>query len=340
MPVAGWTGDAEWTSWVPFEQLPHAFDPPEHFIVTANHKPAPGSYPFLIGLEYPEPYRALRITELLKQGGRLTPDYFRRIQADTVSGHARELLPILLRHAQPQDAADREALELLKGWNFDVEASSTAAAIFEGWFLHLAPALAADELGALVIEPYKERFSMVTRFAVSTLSAPESAWCDNITTDERESCGQIVTRALHDGVEMLKHQLGSNATSWRWDAAHAAVFPHQGLDSVPVLGWLLNRWVPNGGDFSTVNAAPVNPDRLFEQNEVPGYRQILDLSASNDNRFLDATGQSGHFLSKYYDDALGDWQGVKHRPMLFEREAIEKGAIGTLRLVPQALSGR
>ena len=97
---------------------------------------------------------------------------------------------------------------------------------------------------------------MVTRFVVSTLSAPKSAWCDNITTDERESCGQIVTRALHDGVELLKHQLGSNAASWRWDAAHSAVFPHQGLDSVPVLGWLLNRRVPNGGDFSTVNAAP------------------------------------------------------------------------------------
>jgi penicillin amidase len=335
MPVAGWTGDAEWTSWVPFEQLPHAYDPPDHFIVTANHKPAPQSYPFHIALEYPEPYRALRITELLKQGGKLTPDYFRRIQADTLSAHARELLPLLLRHAQTQDASEREAIELLKAWNFDLDANSTAAAIFEGWFLHLAPALAGDELGALVTDGYKERFSMVTRFIASTLSAPNSAWCDNITTDERESCGQIVTGALHDGVEALKHQLGSNIASWRWDAAHTAVFPHQGLDSVPVLGWLLNRRVPNGGDFATVNAAPVNPDRLFEQNEVPGYRQILDLSSSNDNRFLDATGQSGHFLSKYYDDALEDWQAVQHRPMLFEREAIEKDAIGTLRLVPK-----
>ncbi len=41
-PADGWTGDAEWTGWVPFDELPHLYDPPEHFIVTANHRPAAG----------------------------------------------------------------------------------------------------------------------------------------------------------------------------------------------------------------------------------------------------------------------------------------------------------
>ena len=27
-PADGWTGDAEWTGWVPFDELPHVFDPP------------------------------------------------------------------------------------------------------------------------------------------------------------------------------------------------------------------------------------------------------------------------------------------------------------------------
>ena len=40
------TGDAEWTGWVPFEALPHLYDPPSHVIVTANHRPAPPSYRF------------------------------------------------------------------------------------------------------------------------------------------------------------------------------------------------------------------------------------------------------------------------------------------------------
>src|SRR4030095_6035254 len=32
-PAEGWTGEAEWTGWIPFEELPHLYDPPEHLIV-------------------------------------------------------------------------------------------------------------------------------------------------------------------------------------------------------------------------------------------------------------------------------------------------------------------
>jgi penicillin amidase len=67
---------------------------------------------------------------------------------------------------------------------------------------------------------------------------------------------------------------------------------------------------------------------------VPGYREIIDLSPANDSRFLDAVGQSGHFLSRHYDDSLPDWQNVRHRRMRMDRTDIEKGAIGHLYLTP------
>ena len=57
----------------------------------------PPDYPYLIGREYPEPYRAQRITDLLRQRGGLTPDDMRRFQSDTYSLHAQALLPLLLR---------------------------------------------------------------------------------------------------------------------------------------------------------------------------------------------------------------------------------------------------
>jgi len=65
LPAEGWTGEAEWTGWIPFDELPHIADPPDHFIVTANHRPAPPAYGHFLGLEWPEPYRAQRITDLL-----------------------------------------------------------------------------------------------------------------------------------------------------------------------------------------------------------------------------------------------------------------------------------
>ena len=126
----------------------------------------------------------------------------------------------------------------------------------------------------------------------------------------------------------------SSDLRWRWDAVHRAIFPHQGLDGVAALRPLLSRSVPNGGDWSTVNVAAVAADRPYEQHAVPGYREIIDLSPANDSRFLDAVGESGHFLSAHYDDFLTDWRAVKHRRMRMDRTDVERGARGHLRLTP------
>jgi penicillin amidase len=134
---------------------------------------------------------------------------------------------------------------------------------------------------------------------------------------------------------MLARQLGPDLNHWRWDSVHRAIFPHQGLDAVNLLRPLLSRSRASAGDYSTVNVGAVNVDRPFDQTAISGYRQIIDLSPGNDSRFLDAVGQSGHFLSRHYDDFLDDWHEVRHRPMRMERQDIERDAIGTLVLVPR-----
>lgn len=333
LPVPGWTGDAEWTGFIPFEQLPHAFDPPQHFLVAANNSPAPASYSHFISTEYPEPYRAQRINELLQGRKDLTPADFRGIQSDTKSLNAAELLPMLLARAHPQSELEREAVDRLKRWDLNMRGDSPAAAIYEAWFLRLAPALAGDDLGDDVLKTYQKRFSSISRFVSAVLSTNGSRWCDNVTTPAPESCEDTVMRALREALAALTSRLGPDLRRWRWDSVHLVSFPHQGLDSVTGLHWLLSRSVPNGGDFSTVNVGAVNPDQGFGETDIPGYRQIVDLSSRNDSRFLDAVGQSGHVLSHFYDDALDDWQGVRHRPMLIDRAAIEHRALGTLRLV-------
>jgi penicillin G amidase len=344
IPAEGWSGEMEWIGWIPFEELPHTFDPPSHFIVTANNRPVPADYPHFLALEYHEPFRAQRITDLIRRKHKMTPDDFRAIQSDTLSLHAQSLLPLLVGHAgsarSRRDGDSREtpesrALDLLMRWDFDARADRPEPAIFQAWFLRLADVLVADELGRAVSDNYERRFTFVHRFLVNTLSAGDSQWCDDVGTPERETCDDAVTSALHDAVVTLTKALGSDMAHWRWDAVHRAVFPHQGLDAVGVLRPLLSRSIPNGGDWSTVDVGPIAVDRPFEQHEVPGYRQIVDLSPANDSRFLDAVGESGHFLSSHYDDFLQDWRAVRHRPMRMDRGKIEQGALGRLRLTPR-----
>ncbi len=330
LPADGWTGEAEWTGWVPFDELPHLLDPPDHFIVTANNRPAPADYKYNLGVEWYEPYRAQRIVDLLRGRTKLVPDDFARIQADTVSLHAQQLLPILLEHGVPETEADRRAWTILQQWKYDATADSAATAIFEAWFYELAPAFVGKDLGPLVTETYNGKSTFVTRFLLRTLASNGST----LGLDKR-ACDALVTRALHDGVADLTARMGGDMSRWRWDRVHRAVFPHQGLDAVAALRPLLSRSIASAGDWSTVNVGTVDAAAKYEQHLIPGYREIIDLSPANDSRFADAVGQSGHFLSSHYDDRLSDWQHVRHIRMRMTREAAERGSLGHLVLTPQ-----
>ena len=279
LPVDGWTGQHEWTGWIPFDSLPHVFDPPEHFIVTANNRPVASGYPYLLGSDWPEPYRATRIVDLLRGVPKAASADFARIQADTTSLHARALLPLLLEHARPTTVADQQAVNALRDWNGDASGASRVAPIFEAWFLRLAAAIAGDDLPPASLANYSGRFSFVTRFVTSALTGQQARWCDDVTTAAPETCEAAVTKALHEAVDDLGQRMGTDMSRWRWDAIHRAMFPHQGLDSVTALRPLLSRSIANGGDFSTVNVGAASADEPYEQRSVAGFRQIVDLSS-------------------------------------------------------------
>jgi penicillin amidase len=335
LPVDGWTGDHEWTGWIPFDELPHLLDPSSHFIVTANNRPMPGSYPYRMGVDWPEPYRASRITELLEGRAALTPDDFARMQSDTVSLHARRLLPLMMADVHVESGVAKQAVELLRTWNGDAHGGSAAAAVFQAWFLRLPRAIVGDELGARLTGAYENRLSFVTRFLQNVLTADDSAWCAEAGTGGRGSCAAKVSETLNDALAELTDRLGSEVPAWRWDRLHRVVFPHQGFDTVPGLGALLGRSSPSAGDWSTVNVGSVSTSRPYEQRAVAGYRTIVDLSSRNDSRFMIDLGQSGHPLSEHYDDFMDDWRNVRYRPMRLERGDIEEGATGRLQLTPR-----
>ena len=323
--------NGEWDGWIPFSELPHAFDPPEHFIVSANNRIT--TDPRMDG-EWIDAYRAQRIVDRLKQKPGLTPDDFASMQADTYSLHAKQLLPVLLQRVHPIDAPDAQAVERLKAWDFDARDDSVASTIFQAWFLDLSIYLVADNLETKMTSDYLglDRTSYRSRFLFNTLATNDSAWCDDVRTPPIETCNDAVSQGLHAAVARLSKAMGADMNAWRWGAAHHAIFAHSVFNTVPVLGAWLRREVPHPGDWSTVNVGPVFSPKPFDQHSLPGYRQIVDLSPANDSRFLDAVGQSGHALSPHYDDALPLWAAVKHRKMRMDRAEIERDAIGHLRL--------
>ena len=82
MPEPGDSDDYDWTGYVPFEDLPHAFNPPSGLIATANGRVVPDGYRFFITHEWAPPFRTARIFQLLESGREFEVRDMLRIQMD------------------------------------------------------------------------------------------------------------------------------------------------------------------------------------------------------------------------------------------------------------------
>jgi penicillin amidase len=334
LPVPGWTDEYDWTGYVPFDELPHALNPPQGFIVTANNKVAPNSYPHLISTSFAAPYRAARIAELIQAKDKLSLDDMAAIQADVRSAQARELLPFLVQ-AKVVDARTRDAIAFLRDWDGTIAADSPQAAVYEAWYEQIPAHLFADELGDELWNEYADEKDMIAIVVAGLLKTNSKAWCDDIRTPQPEDCAAALGGALLDGLnDMTQRQGSDDVRSWRWDRVHLARFPHNPFDQVGALKPIFSRSIANGGDGFTVDVAPIRRSDLYNQYHVSSYRQIIDLANLDASRFIHTGGQSGQLLSGGYSAMLERWQRVQYLAMRYETESINAAAAARLILQP------
>ncbi|MGH9399820.1 MAG: penicillin acylase family protein, partial [Thermoanaerobaculia bacterium] len=298
LPLSG-SGGEEWAGTIPFEDLPRALDPARGFVVTANNRVVSRRYPWSITRDWPEPYRARRIADLLLANPRLKASDMRAIQMDQVSYQARELLPLLLDTA-PADAASRDALERLRGWDDSFTEDSVPASIYAAWYAALS-AMPEDELGR------SEPGSVRSRLLIRALRS-DSPWCDDVRTPGKQSCADFKTATLGAAVRRLREKLGSDPAGWHWGRLHVARSPHDAFDRVRALSPFFSLEAAQGGDASTVNVGAYRRDGSFVMTAGPSYRQILDFSDLAGSTFVITTGQSGNVFDPRYRDQLPLWK--------------------------------
>jgi penicillin G amidase len=326
LPVPGWTSQYEWTGFIPFDELPHAYNPAEGYVATANNRVVGDAYPYSIGNDWAPPYRAERIVELIGQlstgEAKIDMDGMAAMQGDWTSTQVRQLLPFFLS-IQPQDERQREALGYLAGWDGNLAMESVAASIYEAWMLYLERALFEDDLRGDLYTDMAERAN--STFVVNLLADPAlaAAWCDDVLSVPVESCAEIAGTALDAALDDLAARMGDNMGQWRWDRIHITQYPHNPFSEVSYLKGLFHRTIGTGGDRYTVNAAPVELESPYDQTHAPGYRHLVDLADWQNSRFIQTTGQSGNVLSRHYDDFVQMHRDVQYVPMRFGRENVD-----------------
>ncbi|HEV2614234.1 MAG TPA: penicillin acylase family protein [Gammaproteobacteria bacterium] len=303
----------QWDGYIPFDKMPHVYNPPEGYIVSANNRVVSDHYPYYLTFRWNDPdYRAKRIVELLTANRPLDNSKFEKIQLDTVSLLWKDISPILLK-TQPLDDQSKKALDLLKNWNGDASLDSTQKTIFAYWYRELEK-MTPDFLAPLAKFPQP-------LFIQQQLES-NGQYCQN--------CSDFMSKSLQTAMQKLTYDLGNDPEHWQWRKVHRAVFPELGLGTIPVLDNIWNRSISTPGGLFTVNVGTYDMQN-FTQTDGASYREIIDLNNFNQSEFIQTLGQSDNIFSSHYDDYLRPWRDGKYVPMTSE----PKGDVKVLTLLPE-----
>ena len=338
LPVPGWTDDYEWTGFIPFEEQPYSFNPPEGFIVTANNRVPPADYPYLITADWDYGYRAERITELIESApGKIDIPYIQVMQGDGKDLGAMALLPVWekidFKAGTPNQAY---ALDLMENWDYQNSADSKAAAVYQWFWWNLVQNTLNDDLPERYQADGGDRNFEILRLLVAD---PENYyWDDKSTPEVVETRDEVYITSLTETVEQLQKDYGSDPAEWpSWGELHTATFRNStlGESGVGLIEDLFNRGpYETGGGKSIVNATGWDIGVSFEVDWLPSMRMIVDLGDLNNSKTVHTTGQSGHAYHEHYEDMASPWASVDYYPMWWEQESIIKDAEGHLVLTP------
>lgn len=296
VPVDGASGKFEWEGFIPFDELPHAFNPPRGMVITANQNPFPENFPYRVGGDFDPGFRARQIRDMLASSKGWKPEQMLLIQKDVYSPFLHALAGEFVRAAAARRASSApvaEAVELLRSWNGQMEKSLAAPMIAQQAYFQLRRRLA-------------ERASPGGAAAYQNTSAP-AAILRLVQTRPPgwfPDWDRVLVESLQSGIEEGRKAQGSDLARWQYGASIALELKHPIFSRIPYLGRYFNVGpVPMSGSATTV--------KQTSQRLGPSMRFIADASdwlRSCNNITL---GQSGQILSSHYKDQWDDYWAAR-----------------------------
>jgi penicillin amidase len=338
IPVPGWSEEFDWVDFVPFEEMPWAYNPESGFICTANAKPYDDAYPYMLGRDFISPFRARRIAQLITEQAVHDHRSFARIQTDWVSLPAQEIVPLLLQ-IEPASDRQKQALALLGEWDFALSPDSAPAAVYQVWCIRIAEAILLPRLGRRLYDHFYAKRQWTNEFQVAVLpkllAYPTAMWFGG---DGLEARDEVLRTALDEALDELTEHMGGDMAGWSWGGIHRLRFVGQLGRRIPDLAELFTAGeLPWGGDEQTVNQGIFDPGTgTYDTVVVASWRQIIDLSDLDASLGTHTVGQSGNPASPHFNDLLPLWSTGQHHPLPFSRPAVEAATESRMTLLPSS----
>jgi penicillin amidase len=321
IPVAGSTGDHDWTGYVSYDQLPSVFDPPSGILATANGRVTPDGYPHLLALQWASPYRTERIYRVLESGRRFTAADMLALQTDVISEWdlfcAQRFAEAVARSGNVS-ARVQQAAELLRAWDGRITRDSAAATLVARARRHLTRMLYEPKLGPAQNE---YRWFMSAVALENILGQQPARWLP----PEYPSYDALLVAALEAAVG--EPDAPRDLAAWRWGSQSKVEVAHPLFGLLPII----RRWTGTGEHEQSGNGSTV---KQVGRSFGPSQRMTVDLADLDASTLNIVGGQSGQILSRHYLDQWEAWLEGRTFSLPFSAASVDKSARHRLILEP------
>ncbi|HXE04691.1 MAG TPA: penicillin acylase family protein, partial [Bryobacteraceae bacterium] len=310
-----------WQGYIPFDDMPSAYDPPSGILATANSRVTTEQSKYPITLEWGEPYRAQRIYKVLQGRDGLTPQDMLATQTDIYSAVDQELaqrFSYAIDQTSNADAQLRQAANLMRIWDGRLTADSAAASIVDWSRGELWSMILKARLGD---EMHDYHWQESTYAEEQIVANQDPAWLPPNYKNWNAFIAAAVAKALKDG------HAPPDLVKWSYGSWHVVQIDHP-----------LSRFLPFIKRVAGVGPLPMSGDRTtikqVGQSFGPSQRFTMDWSNIDDSTENIVLGESGNPYSPYFRDEWNDWYTGKTFPLPFTNSAIAAQTGHQLRLAP------
>ena len=325
--------DDNWQGYVDFDRLPSRYNPSSGMIASANNRIV-SEKDVVISHEWAPDTRVRRIRQLLQQktaqGQLLTLADMVKMQKDEIDIDALaqvkwfEQTGLLDKLASKSDFAQNNlaqntldaAIASLKAWDGSYGVESHAATIYHFWlkafkqdlFYQALKSQHGQQLNTRVLD---DLLNLVSQRQLFNIIAGQTTgydnWCEQVKTQD---CQQLLQQSFYQTITKLtKHFNSDDVSQWTWGEVHYVEFAHRPFGEIRLLEKWFSQQLPAGGSADTLNVGSYREDEAgnLKQDFGSVFRQVFDMAQHEQHYIGLGSGQSGHFLSQFYQDSPTDF---------------------------------
>lgn len=280
-----------WKGYIPFDSLPHSYNPTSGFVGSANQHSTTPNYPYYYNGRF-DHYRGRILHQKLSKMNDIRAEDMMALQNDSESLIAHDILPALTAMVDEGDfnALKKGMLQMLRDWDMKFDKDSKAPILFYSWWKNIYK-LTWDEIDAIaenraVYKPGDWRTIEMIQEDSS------SKYFDIQETEAKEKASDIINLAFEKTYQELEGRI--NEEAYDWGTYWSAQVMH--LSKVPALS---HPNVEVSGFKYALNA--------IRGSHGPSWRMIVELDEYPKAYGVYPGGQSGNPASKLYDSNLDAW---------------------------------